>query len=57
MPLMIDGHTITGNKCVKLLAIKIDNNLSFNDHVPTTVHPRLAEPRLSEPRLSEQESP
>ena len=33
--LMIDGYTITGNKCVKLLGIKIDNNLNFNDHVST----------------------
>ena len=31
--LMIDGHTITGNKFVKLLGIKIDNNLDFNNHV------------------------
>ena len=31
--LIIDGHT--GNKCVKLLGIKIDNNLDLNDHVST----------------------
>ena len=31
--LVIDGQKITGNKCVKLLGIKIDNKLDFNDHV------------------------
>ena len=31
--LKVDGHNIKGNKTVKLLGIKIDNQLNFNDHV------------------------
>ena len=31
--LTVDGHNIEGNKIVKLLGIKIDNQLNFNDHV------------------------
>ena len=30
---MVDGHKIKGNKTVKLLGIKIDNQLNINDHV------------------------
>ena len=33
--LLIDGQNIIGKKCVKLLGIKIDNKLDFNDHVST----------------------
>ena len=29
----IDSHCITGSNFVKLLGVKIDNTLSFNDHV------------------------
>ena len=31
--LVVDGHKIKGHKTVKLLGIKIDNQLNFNDHV------------------------
>ena len=31
--LVVDGHKIKGNKTVKLLGIKIDNKLNFNDHL------------------------
>ena len=31
--LTVDGHNIEGNKIVKLLGIKIDNQPNFNDHV------------------------
>ena len=31
--LKVDGHLIKGNKSVKLLGVKIDNQLDFNDHV------------------------
>ena len=31
--LVIDGHRFTGERNVKLLGIKIDNKLDFNDHV------------------------
>ena len=30
---VIDGHRVTGQRNVKLLGIKIDNKLNFNDHV------------------------
>ena len=33
--LKIDGDNIKANKSVKLLGIKIDNQLDFNDHVST----------------------
>ena len=31
--LEVDGHNIKGSKSVKLLGVKIDNQLNFNDHV------------------------
>ena len=31
--LVVDGHKIKGNKTVKMLGIKIDNQSNFNDHV------------------------
>ena len=31
--LQIDGHCIKGSNCVKLLGVKIDSTLNYNDHV------------------------
>ena len=31
--IVIDGHTIIGTDCVKLLGVNIDNKLDFNHHV------------------------
>ena len=31
--LVIDGHRVTGQRNVKVLGIKIDNKLDFNDHI------------------------
>ena len=33
--LVVDGHKIKRNKTVKLLGIKINNQLNFNYHVPS----------------------
>ena len=33
--IVIDGHTIFGTDCVKLLGLNIDNKLDFNHHVST----------------------
>ena len=33
--IVIDGHTIIGTDCVKLLGVNIDNKLDFNHHVST----------------------
>ena len=33
--IVIDGHTIFGTDCVKLLGVNIDNKLDFNHHVST----------------------
>ena len=33
----IDGHTISNSYCEKLLGVKIDSQLNFNNHLETII--------------------